>query len=220
MAKTVDILGLDNYPVPRAPLTDVSDFVDRGYAAVHGQKPVWMVLQAFAWYQYRDPEQPVTGNPRARIPTENELRLGRAPTRDEMRCMTYLALTHNAKGLIYYCYYDLRVLPQYEAMWGGLKEIAAEVKILFPALLSTETVASRSKEIRLHHLARRVGSDIYLIAVNGSTQSFAAGIELDGKMEGQAEVMFENREIPVSSGQLQDSFAPYAAHVYHLRVPQ
>jgi len=53
--------------------------------------------------------------------------------------MTYLALAHGAKGLIYYCYYDMRVLPQYAEMWTGMKKIASEVKALSPVLLSRTT---------------------------------------------------------------------------------
>ncbi len=54
--------------------------------------------------------------------------------------MTYLALTHGAKGLIYWCYYNLRMLPQYQEMWNGMKKIGAEVRILEPALLSPEDI--------------------------------------------------------------------------------
>ncbi len=217
MGKTTDILGLDNYPVPRAPLTEVSDFIDQGYAAVDGRKPVWMVLQAFAWYQYREPEQPVEGNPRARIPTESELRHGRAPTRDEVRCMTYLSLTHNSKALLYYCYYDLRVLPQYEEMWGWLKEIGAEVKELNPALLSAATIKSSCGDPRIHHLARKVDHEIILMAVNGTAEPGVARVQIEEHRTGRVQVLFEDRYVDILDGIIEDSFEPHEAHVYRLR---
>lgn len=217
MGKTIDVLGMDHYPVPRSPLTEVSDFIDAGYDAVHGLKPVWMVLQAFGWYQYRDPETPVQGNPRARIPTSAELDLGRAPTRDEVRCMTYLSLTHNAKGLLYYCYYDTRVLPQYAEMWKWLKEIGAEVKCLFPVLLSADTISSQCGDSRIHHLARRVNDSVTVMAVNGVQESNPATLALDGIYEGKAEVLFENREVTVEQGKITDTFGPLEAHIYRLK---
>ncbi len=221
MARTVDIIGLDHYPVPRNPLTEISDYVDQGYKASLGLKPVWMVLQAFAWYQYRDPKTPVEGNPRARIPSEEELLGGRAPTREEARCMTYLALTHNAKGLFYYCYYDMHVLPQYAEMWAWMKEIGSEVKTLFPVLLSTDTIPSRCDESGIHHLARKSGNAITLLAVNGSQNTVSTTITLtsnDGRtmFSGMAEVLFENRMVPITQGCIQDTFSPQAVHVYRL----
>ena len=217
MGRTTDILGLDHYPVPRDTLTGVSDFIDQGYAAVNGKKPVWMVLQAFAWYQYREPKKPVEGNPRARIPTAEELSSGRAPTKDEMRCMTYLALTHNAKSLIYYCYYDLRVLPEYEEMWESLKEIGSEVKTLFPALLSTETIPTQCEDSRIHHLARANEGKITILTVNGTSDSGTATVSLDKQINGEAEVLFENRTVQITDGKLTDNFGPTKAHIYQIK---
>jgi hypothetical protein len=102
---------VDPYPIPHEPLTRVADFVTVARQAVQDNQPVWLIPQAFAWYQYN------SKNPdRGHLPTDEELRTGRAPTFEEERCMTYLGLIHGAKGLIYYCYYDLRVLPQYREM--------------------------------------------------------------------------------------------------------
>lgn len=169
---TTDILGIDVYPIPNRPITRVSDMADAGAKATEGLKPVWMVLQAFAWYQYREPEDPkATG--RGRIPTESELRTGRAPTRQEERCMTYLALTHGAKGIIYYCYYDLRVLPQYKEMWAWMKEIGREVKDLSPVLLMGKRlpVECEGDGGAIHSLLLEHEGSWYLLAVNGEQKS-------------------------------------------------
>ena len=101
--RTTDILGVDPYPIPASSVTTVSRWTDAARRAGHGRMPVWVVPQAFAWYQYNP-----AGSDRARKPTAAELKSGRAPNYEEERCMTYLALAHGAKGLIYYCYYDLR----------------------------------------------------------------------------------------------------------------
>jgi len=216
-APTTDVLGIDVYPVPTRPLTRVSEMTDAGMQAAQGLKPVWMVLQAFAWYQYRTAEDPKATGGRGRIPTEDELRTGRAPTREEERCMTYLALTHGAQGLIYYCYYDLRVLPQYQQMWGWMKEIGAEVKELSPALLSPVKlpVEVRGDAPELHALLKEHEGKWYLLAVNGETTPARAAFLLPGAAE-SVRVMFEDRSATASDRTLVDDFAPYAAHVYEI----
>jgi hypothetical protein len=214
---TTDILGIDVYPVPSRGVMPVSDMTDVGIAATQGLKPLWMVLQAFAWYQYGDPEDPDATGGRGRTPTENELRAGRAPTRDEERCMTYLALTHGAMGLIYYSYYDMHVLPQYEEMWGWMKEIGAEVKTLSPALLSPvkRPVEVRGDSRQIHALLKEYEGKWYLLAVNGEYTPAAAEFVLPGAAE-SVKVLFEEHTPTLTGAVLADDFAPLAAHVYEI----
>ena len=214
---TTDVVGIDVYPVPTRRLTAVSDMTDVGILATRGLKPLWMVLQAFAWYQYRTPEDPNATGGRGRMPTEDELRTGRAPTRDEERCMTYLALTHGAMGLIYYCYYDLRVLPQYQQMWGWMQEIGAEVKQLSPVLLSPVRlpVDVRGDSGKIHALLKEHEGKWYLLAVNGETTPARGEFLLPGAAE-SVSVLFEQRTAAANGRTLTDDFAPYAAHVYEI----
>jgi hypothetical protein len=194
-APTTDVLGIDVYPVPTRPLTRVSEIADVGQAATQGRKPVWMVLQAFAWYQYATPEDPHATGGRGRIPTAGELQRGRAPTREEERCMTYLALTHGAMGLIFYCYYDLRVLPQYQEMWSWMKEIGAEVKELSPALLSPARlpVEVRGDAAKIHALLKEHDGKWYLLTVNGEPTPAKAHFVLPRDVV-SLRVMFEARQ--------------------------
>lgn len=214
---TTDVLGIDVYPVPTRPVIRVSQMTDVGVEAAQGLKPLWMVLQAFAWYQHRPPEDPNATGGRGRIPTEGELRRGRAPTRDEERCMTYLALTHGANGLIYWCYYNMRVLPQYEEMWGWMKEIGQEVKELSPVLLSPAKlpVEVRGDSSKIHALLKEYDGKWYLLAVNGETTPARAEFALPGKAA-SVRVMFEERAATASGRTLADDFAPYAARVYEI----
>jgi hypothetical protein len=214
--QTTDILGVDTYPVPKDPVARVGSFVASAYRANCGTQPVWLVPQAFAWYQYN------SKNPdRGHTPTEEELRSGRAPTREEERCMTYLGLIQGAKGLLYYCYYDLRVLPQYREMWAWMKAIAAEVKTLAPALLSIEP-ASPWRLLPEHtavqaRLLRHQG-DLYLLAVNPERTPSAARFELPRQAGSEVEVMFEDRSLSANRGRFDDQFAPLAVHVYRLKI--
>ena len=212
--QTTDILGVDPYPIPRHPVTQVADYLDAAQKAVQGAEPVWLVPQAFAWYQYNSKNAD-----RGHIPSKEELRTGRAPTREEERCMTYLGLIHGAKGLIYYCYYDLRVLPQYKEMWGWMKSIAAEVKTLSPALLSTQAPGHWRVSTPVQGRLFRKGDRLYLLAANPTKAPCQVRFDLERTIGRQVEVLFENRDIPANDGTFQDSFTPLAVHVYLVRWP-
>ena len=161
---TTDVMGVDPYPIPTSPVTVVRDWMEAANRATHRDMPTWLVPQAFAWYQH-NPE----GSDRSRIPTAEELRTGRAPTYEEARCMTYLALAHGAKGLVYWCYYNMRVLPQYAEMWGWMKKIGAEVQALSPVLLSPDVlgrVRCEPSTAPIHTRLIRHDGKLTLIAVN------------------------------------------------------
>ncbi len=211
---TTDVMGVDPYPIPQSPVTRVNDCMEFANAATRGHLPTWLVPQAFAWYQYQ-PE----GSNRGRTPTEAELKSGRAPTYEEERCMTYLALAHGAKGLIYYCYYDLRVLPQYLEMWGWMKRIAAEVKALSPVLLSPEDLGPARfapNTAPVHTKLKRANGNLYLIAVNAGREPCQVTFELPSKLPSQVEVMFEGRTAPTEGTKLAADFKPLEVHVYDL----
>ncbi len=207
---TTDIFGVDPYPIPHDPITRVSDFMEAARAAVRDRQCVWLVPQAFAWYQYN------SKNPdRGHAPTPDELRTGRAPTREEERCMTYLGLIHGAKGLIYYCYYDFRVLPQYAEMWAWMKSIAGEVRELTPALLSAETTGSLSVSApNLHTSLKRHEGRYYLMAANPGSAACTAEFAVKGGGSGEVSVRFEGRKLKLRRGRFHDNFAPLAVHVY------
>lgn len=210
---TTDIMGVDLYPVPTQPITDISLETDMAYAAVNGHKPIWVVPQAFAWYQYGP-------NPdRGHTPNEQELREGRAPTFEEDRCMTYLALTHGAKGLIYYCYYDMRLLPQYKEMWGWMKRLGAEIKDISPMLLSPDdygTVQCSPANTGIHTKLKKYKGELYLMAVNVDNAPCKETLNIGKHIAKTANVLFEDRSVKTEGTALTDNFKPLEVHVYNL----
>lgn len=210
---STDVMGVDPYPVPSSPLSMVADDADAGNSAVGNHKPLWLVPQGFAWYQFN------SVNPdRGHIPSEDELQTGRAPTYEESRCMAYLALAHGAKGLVYFSYYNLRVLPNYDELWKGLKKIAGEVEILAPVLLSSECLGSAACSpdgTRIHSRIMKCDGQLYLIAVNAAETPCTVNMDLKRLLPKQADVMFEGRFARSIEGtKLTDSFKPYEVHVY------
>ncbi len=213
-----DIVGVDVYPIPKNPVTDLSDRLDIAWKEVEGKKPVWAVPQTFAWYQHREPEDAADTLGRRRLPMPREWTIGRAPTYDETRAMTYLALIHRAKGIIYWCYYNMSYLPDFVERWHFMKRIGAEVKELFPVLLSPEEMSASTEPANeaIHCLVRVADGKRYLLAVNGSREPHRPSFRLRAGVRGTARVKFEDRTVPVKDGLLTDFFAPLAAHVYEL----
>ena len=212
--QTTDILSGDPYPMPKEPLTRVSDMVEKSKAPSLGSQPVWLVPQSFAWYQHN------SKNPdRSHIPTPQELTDGRAPNRDEARCMTYLGLVHGAKGLIYWCYYNMRMLPQYEEMWGWMQEIGQEVQTLAPVLLSPEdlgTVPFSPPDAPVHTLLKRHDGRLILMAVNAEREVCRVTFNLGRRLKARVDVMFEDRDVAPSGTGFADDFGPLEVHVYDL----
>ncbi|HEY3298980.1 MAG TPA: hypothetical protein VGK34_10025 [Armatimonadota bacterium] len=212
-ADTTDVTGVDPYPVPSSPLGVVGDDTALANASVGNHKPVWVVPQGFAWYQFNS-----TNPDRGHVPTDEELRTGRAPNYEESRCMAYLAIANGAKGLVYFSYYNLRVLPNYEELWTGLKKIAKEVEVLSPVLLSPEDLGKVSCSpagVTIHTKLKRLDGQLYLIAVNAENVPCKVTFDLKHQLPKQADVMFEGRFAREIDGtKLTDSFKPYEVHIY------
>ena len=152
-AGTTDVVGVDSYPIDNLPITSVSDVADKAMAS---GKPLWLVPQIFDW---RD----VRGDVASRDLT------GRPPTREDVRAMTYLAVNHGAKGLIYYAYFNLLANADYDTRWPEIKEVAGEIKVLRPVFLSIyqtdeNDISCDSNDIDFKLM--REGDKYYLFAIN------------------------------------------------------
>jgi hypothetical protein len=212
-----DLFGIDHYPIPQHGPEALGRVFDEARAAV-GARPLWAVVQNFAWYQHKDPEAPVVPGdletPRARLPTAAEWSAGRPPTEDEVRAMTYLAIVHGAQGLLYWCLYNLDYLPDRSARWAAATRLGAELAELEPFLLEprSERVAWADPRVR-SRLVTATGRTC-LIAVNGSNEPVRADVAWPSGR--RATVLFERRTLGPTDGRLADFFAPHARHVYVL----
>jgi hypothetical protein len=201
-AHTCDLLAPDPYPVPNTPVTAVSDWTQAAVEAMDGEGAAWSVPQAFGWYQMMGPEDPSLGMGRDRIPTANELKTGRAPNYEEERCMTWLALVHGAKGIVYWVYYNMRQLPQYPEMWAWMQDLCREVQSLEPVILSPNEPPPPTfspKPEAVHCMAKEYQGKVYLFVVNGERHPWlgwarlAGGIRCDGAVDVLSGDSFEGR---------------------------
>lgn len=120
-AGAADVVMAAWYPVPHLPLESAGDHVRLTAEAAGGRK-VWAVLQAFDWRDFpqHDPK-------RARV--------GRFPTRAEIRFMSYDAVLNGANGVWYYSYStapasNLSQTPELmQAVAGPARELRAMAPI-------------------------------------------------------------------------------------------
>ncbi len=210
-----DIMSDDIYPVPEAALPAVASYADATFRGCRG-KPAWLVLQMA-------PVRPQIGAK------------DRAPTMAEVRCMTYLALAHGVSGLGYYSFnerpsYDWRIPETAPAFWAQWADLTAELRTLAPLLLAPAEAGEVKAEVlegpagvgpwgfpALHLSLRRTAGGLFLIAVNGLAEPVKARLTLPADpRSAQAAVRLEHRLVLLNGRVLEDTFVPYAVHLYEI----
>ncbi len=204
-AHTTDIVGVDPYPIGTSnPITLVSQMAD---AAVESGKPLWLVPQLFNW----------PGGP--------------WPTEAEMRAMTYLAVNHGAKGLIYYWFLGLLDYDTGEftvdglTAWNNIKEIASEIDQLRSVFLSTYQTSGSQISCDNDDIDFKLmweGNTYYLFAVNTKEEtitgvSFQINLTykpstINVEFEGRTKV--DPANVDSVNGNFTDDFLSYEVHVY------
>ena len=167
-----DVLSIDNYPVGNGGvLTDVARHTDELVKVTKGVLPAWFVPQAYGGYMCRNDFRDIT--PEVQLPPSDIRTKGRAPTPREMRCMSYLAITHGATGLIYYYYKDIKMAYDSEARWAAVKNMGREIKSLSPILLAEDFNKGQiiSDNPQIHWKAKQLEGKTFLIAVNSTTDT-------------------------------------------------
>jgi len=204
---SADIVWIDPYPIPHSPVTYVSECMDGAHASVEKDKPVWTIPQAFDWSVWKTGKIDETHR----------------PTPAEERCMTYLALVHGAKGIIYWAHtaskYYIRDYPEH---WTALKSLAGELRDLSPVLLAPASrikATPSPKSATLDLMVKELDGYAYIFAVNREPKSCLAQLSLDGAPTvSDIEVLFENRTLPRGRRGWADEFKPLEVHVYRVKT--
>ena len=143
------------------------------------------------------------------------------PTVEEIKCMTYLAITHGALGINFWKASNtprLVNVMDFPEVWEGVKEIANELRHLSPVFLapdSQEKVKVIPKGLPIHTMIKKYEGKTYLIAVNGDEKLLASPTFILPKGRYRnVKVLFENRVLKIKKGQFRDMFEPVGVHIY------
>jgi hypothetical protein len=210
-AKGSDIFSFDVYPVSNVRPEAVGKlwYVARGIERLirwsDGRKVIWNCLEC-------------TG-------INN---INRKPKPHEVRCETWMSIIHGSRGLVWFVHEFKPVLheaglfedPEMLATVAGLNlQIQSLASVInSPALTNAATVQTENAAIPVALMVRQHGGATYLFAVNMRGEPTKASFQIAGTVaKAAAEVIGENRTIPVHRGLFADQFNPWDVHLY--RVP-
>ncbi|MFZ0678374.1 choice-of-anchor D domain-containing protein [Candidatus Binatus sp.] len=199
---TVDILGVDAYPLAALTGNDLAEVADRTRAAVqasHGTRPVWTVIQFF------------------------QLDLESAwPTDQQLHDMSWMAIVEGATGLFYW-EYGIRGLAsikdpvEHAALYQELIDVTTEIKSLEPVLLSPDApVISDNSAAGTVFTKTKIGADgsRYLFAYNYTASPVTAEFTLAQPAGNIVDYDTGANNPPDTSTTFSSAFQPYQAHVY------
>ena len=199
---TVDVLGVDPYPIIEPSnnnLAEVADWTREAYQAGHGARPVWTVIQFFqadlksAW-----------------------------PTQQQLHDMSWMAIVEGATGLFYWEYglrglYEVKNAAEHAALYQELINVTTEIKSLEPVLLSPDApVITANSETGTVFTKTKVGSDgtRYLFAYNYTASPVTAEFTLAQPAASIIDYDTGVASAPNTSTTFSGAFQPYQAHIF------
>ena len=232
-----DIFATDLYPIPRQrkygrlpnhDITQMRDYI-KAIRQAHQDKPVLLVLQAWAWEPLKDGEKGY-------------------PTRHESRFMAYQAVIHGASGIHYYGQFHCTRPNSAAALYSEAKDPAvnkaefeqclelnrrfwerhrpffkelsrASRMFVLPKAKATERIELVDEAPRgttgIESMTKQAGGELYLLSVNADSKDRVASFRLPTTARtAEIHVLFENRKLAVKEGTFTDRFKPYDTHVY------
>ena len=195
-AKAMDIVMADPYPVPNQPIRTVGNVARNLKKEFVGEKPVWMVPQAFGGSEW----------------------WGREPSIREIRAMTWLSVLEGATGIQYFVRHGQNGFPKSTSTWGECGTIALEIQEILPFLLKgfkIDVITSNTEHVRV--TAREYLGDLLIIAVNEDNHPKSIEILTGFGLEGsKVDVLFEDRQLPAEGESINDIIDGYGRRVYRL----
>lgn len=199
-APQTDIVSIDVYPIGRGRIESIAETLEHAQNVIPNHVN-YFIGQIWPWPNARQVEAP------------------------EHRAMTYLALTHGARGLFWYSFRDPNwyIPDDNPAVWAEMKRVNDELTVLEPALLNANLGEATFAHGAIHASARRAGDELFVMAVNPTEEPVSAQLLLSEVAPGvacsaAAEEMFEDRQLRVVGGAIIDEFEPLAVHVYRLAI--
>jgi len=218
-SKGCDIVSYDTYPDRyRGERQGKLWYVARGVKRLHkysgGQKIVWNIIEGS--------RSEATGN---------------RPTAESLRSEAWMSIIHGSRGICYFVhlfrpsFVEAGVMGDTELM-EGMKSLHAEIRSLAPVINSPTvpdiaTVKSSVPVTEPDMLSDELQA-IALMAKKHEGATYVFSIRMEGSpatgefqvaglpARATAEVLGENRSIPVRDGRFTDDFTGYQVHIYRI----
>lgn len=201
-AEALDVLAIDPYPVPGAPVSMVAAWMRSAQDSTGAQRAVWLIPQLHNPAAYGgDPTQ------------------GRAPTAEEEWCMVFQGLVYGAKGIVYYPWDDgacglvhepplLEALPRINAFLAEHgTSLAASQRVLVCGLGGITESADT-------HAALFSGARTLLLATNTAAEPRRIALDLPSTT---GRSLLDERHWVLTGGTLEVELAPLEVLAIELR---
>ncbi len=208
IGKAGDVLAIDRYPVyfgSRIPLTNVGEFMEAARRGVDYRKPVIAVIQSFGE------------------------KTAHTETPQEVRTMSYVALTRGIQGIMWYCWKetgDWKGQNSHGAQGAGwhpetaamLKVLIAEIKVFAPALLEPNSRTMKSADGCVQAiLAGSEKTGRFLVYVNSEYDPADVTLAVPELQGATLEPLFDGPAGAVVDGKLALKLPPLATGVYRVK---
>ena len=203
-----DIVSFDVYPITNIQREDGENYlwyvakgVRRLRAWARDRKVVWNMIEC------------------TRVGGEKK-----KPTPAQMRAEVWMSLIYGSRGIVYFCHefkpkVNADALLDDGAMSTAVASMNAEIKRFAPVLNSPTipgavNVRTSNSDVPVSTMLKSHGGAKYLFAIGMRNGATDAEIRIDGKATTTVTVLGEDRELEMVDGRFNDSFEPYAVHVY------
>lgn len=187
-------------------ISQVGDYVEKMRRVTGPNRPLLMVLQAFAWEALRKEEE------------RDESKV-LYPTWEESRFMAFQSLIKGANGIIYWGSHSM---PQPSESWTGITRVTREIAELAPVL--SQRTASFAPSIRYHEIGHSVDDGVqWLVKESDGAQyvftcnayRYPCRATLGGFSEWKTcTVLNEDRVLAITEGGVMDDWKAFDVHLY------
>jgi hypothetical protein len=143
----------------------------------------------------------------------------------EVRAEVWMALTHGARGIVYFAHEwagDLREdgIFRHPEIVREVTRINQTISSLAPAL-NSPNLSDRitiSSPVPISAVVKEHGSALYVFAVGMENEPSTAQFAIRGVRNAEAAVLNEGRSVGIRDGVLEDRFDGYGTHLYEIQL--
>ena len=193
-------------------ISQVGEYVDKMRKVTGPNRPLFMVLQAFAWQDLND-ELPLNERHEEKV---------LYPTYAQSRFMAFQSIVKGANGVVYW---GSHTMPQPSQPWSDIKKVVREVADL--ATVLAEKIAPVTVGVDHHEMGHSVDDGVQTLAKQHDTKLYVLTCNADknlckATLSGLGDwasctVLNENRTVPVETGgAITDTWRRFEVHIYEL----